>query len=131
LPGNLIPAAPTDVMPFGLCSQFQEELRFEAYTNTYPDGGSDRAPLQTNPRRFFKMARHVTATQYTALRNFFNAHPVEPFYFYNLRETQPPFTWDPTGSSTFGRYVVVFDGGWSDQITLGRSSVSVAVREVA
>jgi len=118
-------------MPFGLCSAFTEEMRLEALVNSYPDGSSDRAALAQNPRHFFKCTRPVTVAQYTALFNFFNAHRGDPFYFYNLRETVPPFTWDSSGAQTIGRYVVVFDGPWSEEIMLGRSSVSLALREVA
>jgi hypothetical protein len=130
MPGNVAPPAPADVIPFGLYSAFQEELRIEAYVNSYPDGSSDRAALATNPRHWFRCTRAVTAAQYTALKTFFDAHRIVPFYFYNLRETVPPWTWDSTGASTSGRYTVVFDGGWSDQIGLGRSSVSFNLREV-
>jgi hypothetical protein len=38
MPGNVTPAAPVDVMPYGLCSAFTEELRIEANANKYPDG---------------------------------------------------------------------------------------------
>jgi hypothetical protein len=131
LPSNLQPAQPNGVLPFGLCSAFQEELRIEALTNTYRDGSSDRAALALNPRRFFKFTRRLTAPQYTALRSFYNAHLIDPFYFYNLRETVPPFTWDASGNNTVGRYIVVFDGSWSDSTLMGRSEVSLGLREVA
>jgi len=130
MPGNLDPANPVDVMPKGLCAAFNEEMRFESFINaSYPDGSSDRAPLSLNARHFFKFTRRVTAAQYTALFNFFKAHPVQAFYFYNLRESA--FQWDPTGASTAGRYTVVFDGAWADQFIVGRSQVSLGLREVA
>lgn len=131
MPGNIIAAAPTEVMPFGLCSAFSEEHRIEAFINAYQDGSSDRAARALNSRRFFRMTRPVTAAQYTALYNFWKAHPVQAFWFYNLVETIPPFHWDPTGSAPDGRYPVVFDGSWSDQTSLGRSPVSLGLREVA
>lgn len=132
MPGNLTPAQPVDVMPYGLCSAFTEELRIEAFVNaTYTDGSSDRAPLVINPRRFFRFTRRVTGGQYTALWNFIRAHLINPFYFYNLRETVPPFTWDATGQNPSGRYAVVLDGNWSDQSAISRSDVSLGLREVA
>ena len=132
MPGNIQAAAPTDVMPAGLCASFTEELRIELNVNAYPNGESDRAALALNARHFFRLTRPViTAAQYTALRDFYNSHRIDPFYFYVLRETVPPWTWDPTGGSTVGRYTVVFDGSWSDQVNMGRSAVSVNLREVA
>lgn len=130
MPGNVTPAVPVGVMPFGLCSAFSEEMRIESIVNTYPDGSSDRAALSATPRRFFRMTRPVTSITYSVLRSFYLAHPADPFYFYNLRETVPPWTWDSTGNSPGGRYVVVFDGPWSDQVDMGRSSVSLSLREV-
>jgi hypothetical protein len=132
MPGNVLPANPVDVMPFGLSSAFTEEVRIEAYlNNNYPDGSSDRAALALNPRRFFKFTRPATADAYNQLWAFYLAHLIDPFYFYNLRETVPPFTWDPEGAETVGRYTVVFDGTWSDQMGVARSPVSLGLREVA
>lgn len=130
MPGNLQPANPTEVMPKGLCTAFQEELRFESFVNSgYPDGSSDRVALALNARHFFRFTRRATATQYAALFTFYKAHLIVPFYFYNLRESN--FVWDATGGSTVGRYTVVFDGNWSDQSGLGRSQASLGLREVA
>jgi len=130
LPGNITPAQPSDVMPAGLCAAFTEELRLEGFCNTYPDGSSDRAALALNARHFFRFTRNVTGVDYTALWTFVLAHLVEPFYFYNLRETVPPFAWDATGQATSGRYIVAVDGNWSDQMAIGRSQVSLGLREV-
>lgn len=130
MPGNVDAAVPVGVMPFGLCTVFQEELRIEALANTYRDGSSDRAALALNPRRFFKFTRRLTAAQYTQLRSFYQQHLITPFFFYSLRETVPPFTWDATGNNPVGRYIVVFDGSWSDSVLMGRSEVSLGLREV-
>jgi hypothetical protein len=130
MPSNITPAVPVGVMPFGLCSAFAEEMRIESVVNTYPDGSSDRAALAATPRHFFRFTRPVTSAQFTALQSFYLAHPADPFYFYNLRETVPPWTWDPSGNNPSGRYVCVFDGPWSDQVGMGRSSVSLSLREV-
>jgi len=132
MPLNVDPANPVDVLPAGFYTALGEELRIESYVNQgYPDGSSDRRPLAQNPRHFFRVTRRVDAGQYTALWTFFKAHLVTPFFFYLPRETQPPFTPDPTGASVFGRYAVVWDGNWSDQLQLGRTEVSLGLREVA
>jgi len=131
LPGNLNAAVSVGVMPAGLCSVFEEELRLETIVNAYPDGNSDRAALAINVRHFFRMTRVVTGAQYTALWNFYHAHPHDAFYFYNLRETVPPWTWDASGNQPDGRYLVTFDGSWSDITKMGRSEASLGLREVA
>lgn len=130
MPGNLNPAVSVGVMPAGLCSAFSEELRLENLVNTYQDGSSSRAALAVNVRRFFRMTRTVTGAQYNALWNWYHAHPCDAFYFYNLRETVPPWTWDASGNQPVGRYLVVFDGSWSDTTKIGRCDASLGLREV-
>lgn len=111
-------------------SALSEELRIESYVNSYPDGSSDRFALQTYERHFFRITLRVTAAQYTSLWQFFSTHLVFPFYFYVPRLTVPPFHPDPSGAATQGRFVTVFDGDWSDRLNLGRSEVSLGLREV-
>jgi hypothetical protein len=130
MPSNVIAAAPVDVFPAILATAFSEEVRVEALVNNYPDGSSDRAPLVTHPRKFFKQTTALTLAQWDALRTFYFGHIAQPFYFYYGRETVPPYTSDPTGADTVGRYTVVFDGGYSDAIGQGRSTVSSGLREV-
>jgi len=132
MPGNLSPAVPQGVLPANLAAAFVEEVRFEAFINNgYFDGSSDRYSLVLNPRRFFRFTYKLTAAQYTTLWSFYQAHLVQAFYFYNPPETTPPFTNDPSGSQTVGRYVCVFDGSWSDAVMIGRSQGSFGLREVA
>jgi hypothetical protein len=130
MPGNIEFATATDVFPAGFYSAFGEELRVEAFSNAYPDGSSDRWPLVEGPRHFFRITRRVTGDDYNTLWTFFKAHLTTPFWFYNPRETTPPFTPDPTGAATDGRYMVVFDGNWSDMFNLGRTEVSLGLREI-
>lgn len=130
MPDNLIPGVPVDVLPTGLYAAFSEEHRVEAFLNSYVDGSSDRAAKVLNPRRFFRMTRLVTKTQYEDLYTFYSNHLVMPFWFYSPFETVPPFSWDGTGASPIGRYACVFDGSWSEEVRLGRSHVSFGLREV-
>jgi hypothetical protein len=130
MPANLIPANPTVVMPHALCTAFQEELRLECNLNNYPDGSSDRAGLALNVRHYFKLTEPLFPSEWQTLRSFFYNQQGQAFWFYNLRETVPPWTYDPTGQQPSGRYVVTFDGGWTDQVNVARASVSIALREI-
>jgi hypothetical protein len=142
MPGNLTPANPTDVMPAKLSRAFHLELRMETDLNMYPDGSSDRNPLAQNDRHYFTLQQTLLPDEWQAMRTFFYQHQGVPFYFYNLRETVPPWSWDSTGQDPIGRYTVVFDGQWSEtyghergQIVSGNfkgyaANVSLALREV-
>lgn len=126
MPGNVIAATPTDVMPANLARAFHEEMHIEADLNLYPDGSSDRNPLALNNRRYFTMQQTLVPTDWQQLRTFYFAHQGKPFYFYNPRETVPPFTIDPTGQNTVGRYTVAFDGQWSETYNCERAQVTTA-----
>ena len=126
MPGNVAPADPVDTFPTNRYSSFTIELRLEARLNTYPDGSSERVALAINPRHFFKISFRVTASQWSNLRFFYQTHQGTPFYFYNLLESLP----GPPPGDPVGRYIVVFDGAWTEELQLGRTLVSLNMREV-
>lgn len=130
MPSAVKPAAPVGVMPQALCSAFSEELRMETLVNTYPDGRSERRPLAANPRRTFRLTRALGSSEWLSLFSFFQNHIGKPFYFYAPRETVPPWSWDASGTAPIGRYVVVFDGGWSETTGIPRAAISFSLREV-
>jgi hypothetical protein len=130
MPQNINPANPIGVMPKQLCKSFQEELRLEALLNQYPDGSSDRNALALNVRHFFRVTQGLNGTDWAAMRQFYLNHQGKSFYFYNLRETVPPWSYDPSGANTVGRYTVVFDGQWSDTYNIARTDVALQLREV-
>ena len=142
MPNNIIPAAPTDVMPANLARAFHMDVRLDADINLYPDGSSDRAALALNTRHYFTLQATLVPDDWLALRGFFYTHQGRAFYFYNLRETAPPFTFDPTGQNPIGRYTVAFDGQWSEtygnhrgEVVAGvfkgyAADVSLALREI-
>ena len=105
-------------MPRIICVALNEQLRWESLVNQdYADGSSDRVSLVTESRSFFKITGRLPPTVWQALRNFYIAHVGAAFYFYLLRETVPPYSYDGTGAAINGRYVVVFDGGLSENYT--------------
>lgn len=125
MPQNVQAANPTDVMPRLVCLAFNEQIRWEALVNQdYADGSADRAPLVTEGRSFFRITSQMDPATWLALRNFFHTHVGQAFYFYFMPETNPPYTYDPSGAKLPGRYVVVFDGGYSDTYTVGSAGSS-------
>ncbi|MGQ9677622.1 MAG: hypothetical protein ACUVX1_18330 [Chloroflexota bacterium] len=101
--------------------------------NEYRNGESQRAVLATNSRKRWRLAKRLTATQVQALRDFYDARkgPQEPFYFYEPWDTNPKFSYDPTGQATQGRYTVRFEGPWEQAAGMGRIEVSLELVELA
>ncbi len=130
MPQNLNGANPSEVMPKQLCRSFQADLRMESLLNQYPDGASDRAALALNVRHYFHMVQGLSGPDWTAMFQFYRRKQAQAFYFYNLRETVPMGSYDPTGTDPIGRYTVVFDGQWSDTYNVARTDVALQLREV-
>ena len=120
-------------MAQSLCTAFVEDCAFLQLENQYHDGTVHRSRLAQTPRRSFKLGKRLTETALAALKTFWDAHRDVPFYFYNPWEATPVGSnYDPAGNSTTGRYTVVFRGGWSQEMTLGRLNVpQIELAEVA
>ena len=130
MPGSIQNAAPSGVMPYGLCTAFSESREYVQLQAQYHDGTIERSQLAQTSRRTFKLAQRLTATRVAALKAFWDGQQggVVPFLFYNLAEG----AYDPTGNSTQGRYTVVFRGNWSQSTGLLRTDVpQIELIEVA
>ena len=131
MPGNVAPPVAVGVLPYARMQSHTEQMQLECLVNNYPDGSSERQALALNPRHYFRVSILVNPAQWVQFWDFYRNHPGIPFYFYNLRETIPPFFYDPTGANPVGRYLVVFDSGWTEEIRVGRTQISFNLREVA
>jgi hypothetical protein len=132
MPGNIHPAQPSLVMPMTLARSFEEVHYVDALVNEYADGRSTRRALAFNDRKSFRITRPLLDYQLDDLRGFYLAYARfgNAFWFYNTRETLPLFSWDETGSNPVGRYTVVWEGGWTETIQLGRHEAGFVLREV-
>jgi hypothetical protein len=141
MPYNVIIGTPVQVMPIGLMAAFEEESERKALIDQgYAYGESTRLALTLTSRKRFRVSRRLTPAQADALRAFYlSTRHGQSFWFYNLRETQPPGSFDPTGGNPIGRYAVVWDSpltqsaGFTGTVAKpARGSVSeYALREVA
>ncbi len=120
-------------MPYSLCVQFQQSREWAVDMNIYRDGRVQRAVLVATSRKRWTLAKRLTATQLDALRTFFTDRigPYQEFYFYDVWETSPVFSYDATGASAIGRYAVRFEGPWRQSLNLGRHDASLALVEVS
>lgn len=133
MPGSVTNAAPSTVMPWSLSRAFVRSQQYPAIENEYRNGESQRSVLASNSRKRWRLAKRLTPAQLQALREFYDARhgPQEPFYFYDVWETNPKFSYDPTGQATQGRYTVRFEGAWEQSTGIGLIEVTLELVELA
>ena len=133
MPGSVANAAPATVMPNSMCRAFAHARAYPIIENQYRNGESQRSALATTSRKTWSLGKRLTPTQLAALRAFYDARngTHEPFYFYDPYETNPKFSYDPTGAAVTGRYTVRFNSGWSQSVGPGRSDVQIELIELA
>mgnify|MGYP001060147537 FL=1 len=133
MPDSVQNAVPTAVLPHSLCRAFVHTREYPVIDNEYRNGESQRSVEASTSRKKWRLAKRLTATQLQALRTFYEARngPAEPFYFYDPYETNPKFSYDPTGQAVVGRYTVRFGGDWGYAFGLGRADVTFELIELA
>ena len=133
MPGSVANAAPTTVMPNSLSRAFVHTREYPVIDNEYRNGESQRSAQASTSRKKWTLAKRLTLSQLQALRNCYDARngTHEPFYFYDPYETNPKFSYDPTGVAVTGRYTVRFNSDWNQQVAPGRSDVQVELIELA
>lgn len=133
MPGSVQNAAPTTVLPHSLSRAFAHEREYPVIDNEYRNGESQRSVQASTSRKRWRLAKRLTPAQLAALRDFYDEckGPTEPFYFYDPYETNPKFSYDPTGQAVAGRYVVRFNSEWSQSAALGRGDASIDLIEIA
>lgn len=132
MPGNVLNASATTVFPWELTTRFARVWTRALLENLYPDGHSQRTLLVSTARRRWSLAHRLTATQTNTLRDFYvarqGAH--DPFIFYDVYETVPLFTFDPTGVAADGKYIVRFSSRFSLSQILLRGDIPLELIEV-
>lgn len=134
MPGNVPTASTAVVMPLSLSRLFEHAREYTIRDNEYPSGEAQRRAMTTTSRKRWTLSKRLTPTDHDTLRAFFLARrgPVSPFYFYDGSERTPLWSWDATGVSTTGRYLVRFaNERWAAQMTVPRHEVSIELVEVA
>lgn len=133
MPGSVENAVPTTVLPWSLCRAFGHAREYVIVDNRYRNGESQRGRLTETSRKRWTTARRLAPALLEEFREFFEARKgaTESFYFYDPWETNPKFSYDPTGENTIGRYTVRFDCPWSQTVGMGRADVEISLVEVA
>jgi len=104
-------AVPSGVLPGVLYSAFTRSQEWPLNANQYRNGESQREILTGASRKSWEIGERLTPAQVATLAAFFASHGLTTaFYFYDRWETSPQFSYDETGVSLTGRYIVRFDG---------------------
>lgn len=142
MPGNIAAAQPAGVLPQSLCTAFTRDEVLPMLKNDYHDGPGERMLISDGvnvpaPIRTWTQTKRLTSDQLATLRTFFEGQGggLIPFYFYDPFEVEIGqaigSNFDPSGDSIIGRFVVVFQGDWSEATDLGRSNTPLKLAERA
>lgn len=117
MPGNVKTITDTlDYFPSSLHSAYAVTHTRHAVISEYPDGSSQRHSDVETSRRSWRFSKRLTASELSALRDFYFAHVGKPFLFKDLHS---------------GQHVkAVFTSSWSETYDLGRFTVSLETAEV-
>ena len=142
MPGDILAAAPSGVLPQTLSTAFTETRSLPVIANTYHDGERESGLItdglnEPESLKTYKLTKSLDASDAIALRTFFEGQNggLIPFYFYNPFEmtpgTEPGSNWDPTGVSIQGRHTVVFrTPSWTESTGLPFTGAGIEMAEV-
>jgi hypothetical protein len=134
MPGSVVAASSAVVMPLSYSRSFVHDREWHVLESEYAMGESQRRVIPATSRKGWKLAKPLTSAQYAALLSFYAGigGPFAPFLFYDGMETTPKWSWDVTGASTVGRYVVRFENTlWLASLNIPRHDVDIRIREVS
>ncbi len=91
----------SSVLPNSLSSAFVHTREYPVIDNEYRNGESQRSAQAATSRKKWNLTKRLTPAQLATLRTFYDARngTHEPFYFYDPYETNPKFSYDPTGAA--------------------------------
>lgn len=130
--GTIASASPSVVMPYSLAVAFQQSRAYTNDENRYLAGEVQRSALVATSRKQWQLTKRLTAAELGALRTFYLAQKggTIEFYFYDVYETSPKFSYDVTGAASAGRYAVRFQGNLDLTLNLGRHQAQLSLIEV-
>ena len=133
MPGSVANAVASTVLPFSLCRAYSQQREYLALENEYADGASQVALRVSSSRKSWRIQKLLTPSELQTLRTFWDARkgPHQAFYFYDVFETSPKFSYDATGVATTGRYTVHFVGEWDQAASWPRGEVGIQLEQLA
>jgi len=126
-------ASPVGVFPWELVRAFRRSQNFPVVMNEYLNGETQRVSIAGFSRSVWELIADLDPTDLGTLRAFYISHlgPTIPFIFYDVAETFPIYSFDPTGVALDGQYLARFDGPFEQSIRIGkRGTVNLRIVEV-
>jgi len=132
MPGSVANAVSATVMPWQIARSFRRTQAYNVLEMVYSDGHSERGVRTATSRKRWNVTQSLNAAEVNTLRTFYLARsgPHESFIFYDVYETSPLFTFDPTGVAVPGRFEVRFEGEFALQQSIALGDVGVSLIEV-
>lgn len=120
MPGVVESPGPIAAMPFSLCKAYSRSFTYPMLSNDYANGESQRSlQAQMDVARWSITKRLTSAQLETLLGLYAYVHGTwAAFWFYDIYEAG--FVWDPSSVSPTGRYMVRFEGAFTETGTLAR-----------
>lgn len=133
MPNSVQNATPTLVMPWNLAISFQHSRQYPMIANDYANGENQRALLGFTSRKSWRLQCVLTPAQMVTLRNFYDSlnGMLGAFYFYDVFDTSPKYSYDNSGVSTIGRYTVVFTKEFNQVVGYPLSAIELTMEETA
>jgi len=132
MPGSVANAVSATVMPWEIARSFRRTQAYDVLGVDYSDGHSERSVRTATSRKRWDISKRLNPAELNTLRDFYNARggPHETFIFYDVYETAPLFTFDPTGVASAGKFEVRFDGEFAVQAGIALSDAGITLIEV-
>ncbi|MGI9073367.1 MAG: hypothetical protein ACR2JB_19125 [Bryobacteraceae bacterium] len=103
MPGTVRGARDAGMFPKSLFKKFTSSRSVQARINEYHDGTTQRQSLVSEVRRSWKLTKRLVPSKMVELREFWEAHRNDAFWFYDPIEMDVPFLLEiipPTWTST-------------------------------
>lgn len=132
MPGSVANAVSATVMPWEIVRNFRRTQAYSVLEQSYSDGHSERSVRTATSRKRWDLVASLNAAELNTLRDFYNARngPHESFIFYDLYETVPLFTYDPTGVAADGKFEVRFQNEFAVTQLIALGDVGITLIEV-
>lgn len=131
MPGAVVTATVSAVMPFTLFKKFTRQEQYKSLSNGYSNGEYQSSAMVGSTRRRWDLSKRLAASDLSTLEAFYVAQNGRqiPFYIYDIMT--PGVVWDNTGVVTTGRASVCFDSSLTETIGVGRGDVPFSITEIS